>query len=206
MSEDLKARVLELAAIAKQCPENLQEKCFELLLRHYLDSLLVPKTPPKPSEPKSQPEHEKEKKLSDENGKGQDDLKVSDLHVKIRKFLDKYSLRIDHLNQIFYKEGEEVRPLYEDLKTTKAKESQLRIAFLQALQTAIKTGNFEFNGENVRNECQIRKCYDVANFAANFKTSAGLLEGFSDYDKNSPVIRLSEEGRKKLADLIQELQ
>jgi len=35
----LKEKVLELAEIAKECPENLQVVCFDLLLRHHLDSL-----------------------------------------------------------------------------------------------------------------------------------------------------------------------
>jgi hypothetical protein len=34
--QDLKARVLEFASIAKECPDNLQEKCFELLLTDFL--------------------------------------------------------------------------------------------------------------------------------------------------------------------------
>lgn len=38
MADDLKTRVLELAEIAKACPDNLQEKCFELLLQDLLRS------------------------------------------------------------------------------------------------------------------------------------------------------------------------
>ena len=38
----LKEKVLELAEIAKECPENLQVVCFELLLKHYFD--LPPKS------------------------------------------------------------------------------------------------------------------------------------------------------------------
>ena len=37
MSDDLKERVLEIVSIAKECPENLQPLCFELLLRDYLE-------------------------------------------------------------------------------------------------------------------------------------------------------------------------
>jgi hypothetical protein len=34
---DLKKVVAEFADIAKTCPENLQQKCFELLLSDYLE-------------------------------------------------------------------------------------------------------------------------------------------------------------------------
>ena len=38
MADVIKAyEVQELVATAESCPENLQEKCFELLLRHYLE-------------------------------------------------------------------------------------------------------------------------------------------------------------------------
>jgi hypothetical protein len=35
MPDDLKDRVLEIVSIAKECPDNLQPLCFELLLRDY---------------------------------------------------------------------------------------------------------------------------------------------------------------------------
>ena len=37
--EKLKDKVEEFANIAKTLPENLQATCFELLLRHHLESL-----------------------------------------------------------------------------------------------------------------------------------------------------------------------
>ena len=44
MSDDLKERVLEIVSIAKECPENLQPLCFELLLRDYLEGRQRPRT------------------------------------------------------------------------------------------------------------------------------------------------------------------
>ena len=38
MPDELKDRVLEIVPIVKECPENLQPLCFELLLREYLES------------------------------------------------------------------------------------------------------------------------------------------------------------------------
>ena len=42
--------------------------------------------------------------------------------------------------------------------------------------------------------------------SANFKHSASLFDGFEKYDKQSPAIRLSEEGRMALAQVINELR
>ena len=64
LPEDLKADVLEIAAIAKACPENLQGRCFELLLSRYLEGLPSPKsngkTPLPPRRPHQQriPSHQ----------------------------------------------------------------------------------------------------------------------------------------------------
>jgi hypothetical protein len=124
--------------------------------------------------------------------------------VKVRKFMERHSITLDHLNQLFYKDGGEIKPLYEDLKTTRMAESQIRAALLHALLSAMKSGEFVADGEAVRAEVQQRKAYDKANFAANFKNNASLFEGFESYVKANPI-RLSEDGRKELAELIKEL-
>jgi hypothetical protein len=213
LPEDLKADVLEIASIAKACPDNLQERCFELLLSHYLDGLGA--TAPKNEERAPQeraPEHDQGSADSATNGQASvsssssgQDLTASDLHLKARKFLEKYGRSVADLNQLFYKEGEEFKPLYEDLKTTKITESQIRLALLAALKEGIKTGDFVFDGEKVRAECQVRKCYDQANFAATFKRNATLFDAFDSYDSESPKVRLSEAGKEQLSGLIVDL-
>jgi hypothetical protein len=212
-TERSKQDVLELAAISKECPENLQERCFELLLTRYLDGLRV-----KSDGKKKADETEKETDLDDkpESEVGDpaeekppasgSDLALKHLHVKAKKFLEKSGTTLEDLNEIFYREGDELRPLYEDLKTTKASASQIRIALLQSLASGIKSGEFEFDGEEVRKECQARKCYDATNFSANFKNSADLFESFEKYDKQQPVVKLSEAGRKAVAKAVTELR
>jgi len=212
LPQDLKTNVLEIAEIAKACPDNLQAKCFELLLSRYLEGLPTPATPPKVKE--KTPPDDAQQELSQQsegtgNGGGggtEQDLTSADLHVKTRKFLEKYGRTITDLNQLFYKENNELKPLYEDLKTTKITESQIRIALLAALKEGIGTGEFVFDGEAVRTECQVRKCYDKANFAAIFKRNAGLFDAFDSYDPDSPKIRLSESGKELLSGLIVELR
>lgn len=216
LPEDLKADVLEIAAIAKACPENLQGRCFELLLSRYLEGLASPKSngkaqqqppPPPPAEnPAENPKPSGNAAPAGNGSSADQDLVLVDVHVKARKFLEKYGRTIADLNQLFYKEGEELMPLYEDLKTTKVTESQIRLALLAALKEGIKTGDFVFDGESVRTDCQVRKCYDKANFAATFKRNATLFDGFEAYGSESPRVRLSESGKELLSGLIVELR
>ncbi len=204
----LKAKIDEFAAIATSLPENLQLICFELLLRNFLegpkhatdDPRVTPmggpaQPPPPPPEPATPTAGEIK----------QHDLKESHLHVKVRKFLQKHSLSIEQLNNLYFKENNDLKPLYEDLKTTKASESQIRITLLNAFQNAISTGDFEVSIESVRNECKERKCYDLNHFTGIFSNNKSLFD-FKEFTKNTDSVRLSEEGKKKLAEIIKELQ
>jgi hypothetical protein len=185
-----------------------------MLLEHYLRSAPASPKKPKASETvQTPPPAEKESEDDDQTGnsgggdeKSQRDLVMADLHLKVRKFLDKYGRTVDDLNQIFFKDGDTIGSLYDDLKTTKASETQIRIGLLSALRSAIHDGEFSFSGEDVREECQLRKAYDQTNFSANFKNNSSLFEGFEKYEKALPTIRLSEVGKKRLADLIAELK
>ena len=204
MAEKLKQKIQEFVALAKDCPENLQEKCFELLLSNYLDNLSPkPSTDDKTGKTKKQEEKDNQK---DKEKPQQEDILETDLHLKARNFLKKGSLTVEHLNQLFYKEEGKFLPLYDDLKTTQATESQIRISLLHALLNGMHAGDFEFNGESVREEAQLRKCYDAPNFAKNFKTYKSFFDGFEKYDKKSPTVRLSAEGKDRLAEIIKEMQ
>lgn len=208
MSDKMKEKIAEFVALAKACPENLQEKCFELLLADHLEQLRAKR-------PRHDETHEQKTsgqpgndKAADEgsDARKQEDIAETDLHVKARQFLKKSGLSIKDINELFYKEAGDFLPLYDDLKTTMASESQIRIALLHSLISGMHTGAFEFDGEKVRAEAQTRKSYDGGNFAANFKNNKDLFEGFSKYSKTSPTIRLSVDGKAKLAEVIKDLQ
>ncbi len=207
LPENFKEDVLEIIAITKQCPDALQEKCLVLLLENYLKKSAArppaSETPHDKAKPIVSPDEAQEDSTADTSA--QRDLVPADLHLKARKFLEKYGRTLEDLNQLFFKEGDEVKALYDDLKTTKASESQMRIALLSALRSGINDGEFQFDGELVRDECQLRKAYDAANFAANFKNNAVLFDNFEKYDKLTPI-KLSDAGKKRLADLIVELK
>ena len=207
---DLRDKVKELAEIAALVPENLQATCFEILLRDYLVSLSSGGAPPtnrKAALEQALPVSgtEDSEKGFEEAAKAQADVTLADLHVKARKFLEKYGVSISEVNNLFYKEGTAIKPLYEDLKTTRMAESQIRITLLQALLSALSDGDFTAQVDNVRAECRDHKALDANNFAANYKNNDSLFD-FDKYDKDTKSLRLSENGRKELAQLIKELQ
>lgn len=204
--KDLKDKILEFASIAKECPENLQEKCFELLLSNFL-SEQNPEPKIKKEKHSEDVEHEKPKVNSGETPESkQSEIQERDVHVKVKQLMKKEGITIGQINNIFYKENSDLKPLYDDLKTTKAAESQIRISLLLAFRNAIQNGDFQFNGEDVRKETQLRKCFDAANFTVNFKNNKSLFDNFEKYDKNKPLVSLSSDGKTRLAEIINELQ
>lgn len=207
----LEDEIRRIAGIADSCPPKFQERCFELLLEDLLTRrssvkppgrIQTPKTPDDSpgDEPTPLPPRDPEPPVDNSS-----DIVDGDLHVKAKSFMKKQGVSIGDLNEVLYKEDGQFLPLYEDLKSTKMSESQIRIALLCALRQGLSSGTFEFDGEEVRKECVSRKCYDPSNFTTNFKNSAGFFDGFDKYDKASPMVRLSEDGRAALANLIREL-
>jgi hypothetical protein len=206
VDEVLKGAVLEIAELVKTLPEAVQPKAFEMLLNLEIGSK-TRKHNAVTDKPSEDPEIPSGTTATETNKTdASEDLQPADLHVKARKFLERYSLTMAQLNGLFYKEDGKFMPLYEDLKTTKTSESQIRIALLLALRKGMQNGDFEFDGEVVRQECITRKCYDATNFTKIFNNNAALFDGLEAYSKSTPLIRLGEEGKKALASLIKELQ
>lgn len=205
----LKEKVLELAAIAQECPENLQQICFEVLLKHALGPQQPTPQPTAPlaAEKDAKPEESKQdpKSVVVQTARSQDDLSASDLHVKVKRFLEKHDLSVDHLNQLFYKEADSILPLYDDLKTTRTSENQIRITLLQCLLSAIRTGLFQTTVEAARGEAETRKCYDRRNWGNNFTNNSSLFD-FKKYTKAVTRITLSDQGKCELAGVVKELQ
>ncbi|MCR8646385.1 hypothetical protein [Leptospira interrogans] len=200
MSKKIEEKIKEFISIAEQCPEKYQVRCFELLVQDYLSNQR--EQPPKKDE-NSLNKNADPQDLSP--GIKQSELELNDLHVKVKNFIQKTSLKLSQINSVFYKEDENILLLVDDLKAVKSSEVQIRVALLNAFVNAINTGNFEFDGEAVRAEVQKRKAYDKNNFAANFKNNASLLDGISSYSKENSTIKLSEAGKEKISELIKEL-
>lgn len=200
----IRDQVMEIVKIAQDCPENLQQTCFEVLLTHALGGGKAPTAEPTPATG-AEPEKKEPISIVEKSAQTQDDIALTDVHVKMRRFMEKHDLSVDHLNQLFYKEGDQILPLYEDLKTTRTSESQVRIALLRCLHNAILSGEFQTTVEDTRQEAITRKCYAKNNWGNNFTNNAAFFD-FNKYAKGLTAIALSEQGKKKLADIIKDLQ
>src|SRR3989344_1250604 len=189
----IEEKIKEILEIVKLCPPNLQEKCFEILLNKALGTQ-------KEDNLEHAPEHKSDDLPNPPAATG-DEIKLSDIHTKARKLLDK-GITIEQVNNIFYKEGDEFKPLFDDLKSTKVSESQIRLSLLEAFKNAIKTGNFSFSLDTIKELCDLYKCYDTANFSANFKSNHKLF--MEDYKRGS-TMSLPPQGKDKLIEVVKEI-
>jgi len=198
----LKEIVAEVVQAVEACPEALQEKAFEMLLEYRLGLRTPVRRPPAQASPQDGGLTEEE--ADDVIDEVDDDIQQKDLHAKTRKFLEDFGLGIGDINALFYVEDGEIKPLYDDLKSTGMSESQIRLGLLEALENALETGEFEFSGESVRDKAKAYKCYDSPNFTRNFRNNKNLFDGFESYDATQPI-KLSTEGKAELARVITQL-
>jgi hypothetical protein len=200
---ELKKQIQQFAEIAKECPENLQETCFRLLLENYLGTKKPVGGDGVATIKDKKPEDEPPKPPTDTPAK-QGDIQQSDIHVKVKRFMEKNAVTLDDLNLVFYKEGDAFMPLFDSLGTTKTSQSQIRVALLRCLRTALATGEFECPLEEVRTECQQRKCYDRDNWRNNFVNNGSLFD--NDTFTKDVTLKLSDDGKKELATVVKALK
>lgn len=210
MYQKIKEEMVEIISIVNSCPENLQQKCFEVMLTHLLDdqrSVLkksATKEINKAVEEVEKPINEeiitKENKIDEET-----EIVLKDYHIKIRKFFETSGITCEDLNKIYYKSENAILPLYEELKTTNMRESQLRLSLLTAFENSINNdGDMITDVNEVRIRCQELKCYDTTNFASNFNKFLPMFDGFDKYEKGKSI-KLSLEGKKELSKTLLEL-
>src|SRR5438552_2684109 len=97
----LKEKIAEFIELAKQCPEKLQETCFRVLLENHLAGSKV-ELPEKKKDKELAPVASQTEKL-EEASQQQGDIKQSDIHVKVKRFMEKNSVSLEDLNLVFYK-------------------------------------------------------------------------------------------------------
>jgi hypothetical protein len=78
------------------------------------------------------------------------------------------------------------------------------LTLLGTLINALKSGNFVADIEAIRAECNTRKCYDSNNFAQNYKNNKELFT--EEYNKKIKELTLTEEGKKHLAEIINQIK
>lgn len=217
---EFKEQIKEIVEIVALVPEEFKTKCFEMLLEEAIvkNRPIMASRPsvtlvPAPNAPTKDTTPQTEEKINETSpsppsvqpkvGEGTD-ITTADIHMKVRKFLEKGDLTVANLNELFYKSNGDFESLITDLQVTKMSEAQMRISLLQALHNALASGEFVTSVEKVREECKMRKSYADANFGANFKNNASLFD-FGIWTKDVTELKLSEEGRKSLAVIIKTL-
>lgn len=195
---NLKEALHDVLGVLTDCPDDLRTTAFEILLQHRLTGRPVSG---RSAGEAASIEVPRDSEVAEALGRGTD-VQLSDLHVKARRLIETSGMSIDQLNQLFYKENGHIEPLYDDLGSSQMAESQIRLALLEALQNAIVDGDFTFDIESVRAKCRTFKCYDSPNYIRNFRNSADLFDGF---EKGAPAVKLSTEGRRRLAEIVTEL-
>lgn len=201
MLEKIETEIKKILEVVKICPTNLQEKCFEVLLTNTLLGQEKKMDSVKDGLPKPEAAQDEDPEVGDDKHVNQQEIKLTDLHLKAKKLLDQ-GISIEEINNIFYKESGEYKPVFDDLKSSKMSESQIKLALIEALRNAIQTGEFKFNTEFIRQQCDTYKCFDSANFASNFKKQKEL---FNEEYKMGVYITLSPEGKKELVKVIKQL-
>lgn len=220
----LKEEVKEIVEIVALVPEEHRAMCFEMLLKDALSKRhALSKPAPHPAPHASAPEAAPAKSPAPANNAGDatgdqmppaagiqpkvnegSDIVMADLHMKTRKFMSSNDLTLEHINNVFYKEGDKFELLITDFGATNMTEGQIRIASMQALHQALTDGDFTTTVEAVRDECKMRKCYDAPNFARNFRANAETFD-FGEWSKEVNELRLSEGGKKALAEVVKTL-
>jgi hypothetical protein len=214
---ELKQQIKEIVEIVALVPEEFKTTCFEMLLKdaiatnksvtpHLATASTALPAKSQANEKADKADHEFTPPLAPSQPQVGDgaDISLSDIHMKVRKFLERSDLTVSNLNELFYKENGGFESLITDLGVTQMKEAQIRITLLQSLHNALVSGDFCTTVELVREECKMRKSYDSANFSAHFKNSSALFD-FGTWTKDVTELKLSEEGKKNLAGVIKTL-
>lgn len=187
--EDLKKEIKEILELVKLCPQELQSKCFEILLAAALSHREAPRGDAKSSKPTSE----------GESGGG--DL-PAEIEKRIRTFGGQHGMpKEDILKSYQIDEAGGVSIEVTDLKTAKTSKRQKSLALLIAGRHHFMEGSFDVPIEELRQMCVTYGAYDAANFKANLKNAREIFAGFKPDSTN----KLSPKGKSELAELLKSL-
>ncbi len=179
--EKFRKPIQDIINFTNTIDEVYREKCFEVLLNHYISnsagirnsSLMLEYT-----------------NMASETQKN--------LPADLRTFLQENTIPEETVNKLFLMEKGEARPIYTITEKRKAI-AQIQIALLAAFENALTSPNgvFEFPINTVRQRCIDYNVYDGTDFMFNFKNRAGLFTNL-DHD----IVRLTPMGKTELANII----
>jgi len=186
---ELIKEIKEIIEIVKTCPQNLQEKCFEVLLTNALGQTK--------KQAAQNATSEVVKKTQDENS----NVPI-EISKRIKTFAGQFGLTEAAVSKVFLTdESENVSIEVTDLKAKKTSQQQKRLALLIGARHQFMEGSFDVPNDELREMCVTYGAYDAANFATNTKNFKEIFAGFKSGAKN----KLSPIGKKEAANLIKEL-
>jgi len=188
--EDFAKEIKEIVELVKMCPQNLQEKCFEILLNHAL----------------SQKEDRHTTPMTKGMAEGQpsDDIQGAPPEIKkrLKAFTGQHQLSETEIYKVFsVDEAGNVDIVVTDLKSKKVAQQQRRLALLIGVKHQLADGSFDVPKDELREACVTYGPYDAANFGANLKNMKEIFAGF----KPTATNKLSPLGKSQAASLIKEL-
>ncbi len=176
--EKYRKPIQDIINFANTIDEKYREKCFEVLLYNYLNTVKKPSV--------SAQEIEKPFEMQ--------------IPVELKNFLQENKIDEETLEKLFLRQNGQTRPVYMIVEKRKPI-AQLQIALLTALENALITPNgvLEFSIKDVRQRCIERNLYDGADFMNNFMNKAGL---FTRLDNGNDIVKLSPVGKMELGNVI----
>jgi len=188
MYENAEEAIARILAIVEKCPDNLKEKCFEVLLRGYVERELSGRAPSGALQPPGA------------KG-GEEALGIPEAVLqRFRTTAKRLSVDLASLAGLFDFGNDPFT--FHALKAPgeKKAEKTRRVALLVAAKSYLATGNWIADWQEVKAECINQNCYDATNQAVNLQAGEGGMWFKSvETGKN---IELTAEGVKEAERLL----
>jgi len=176
---DLKKEIKEIAEIAKACPEEFRQKCFEVLLNDVLGRT-------------GEPQGSTSKKGETRKGAG--------TSKAFQDFCRKYSVTDEAVANVFdFASPDNFLQVSDFGQNTKSKQ-QIVIGLLAAVRALHEHGVPVIKDDAFRGLCESHQVYDKNNFAKHMKSYKKYFIGSGDEDW-----KLTTVGLKKAAEIINAL-
>lgn len=186
-------RILELVG---KCPEELQEKCFEMLLSGYVQLEVGMPTPQALS---AQAQQGKEK---------MDEAPPLESHIpptvlpRFRTTAKRLGIAVETLESLFDFSVDPFALHAVVVPGKKSAEKARNVALLAAIRSYLAAGSWSADWQEVKSQCVDHNCYDAANHIVNLKKGEGTI--FKDVESGK-AIDLSSDGIKKAEKLLKSI-
>jgi len=175
MLEKIKEKLNDVIAIANECPEKYQVKCFEILLNALVTAEgLVPVSP----------------------GAMAPGRVTENLYPQ---FFSRHSIGEEEWQRVFHFDGEAYSIIVSNLREKSVSKKQAKLALLLGTKALLETDEAIIERAQLVELCKQHAAYDSSNFASHMKKSKNLF-----LTKGNNWI-LTKPGETQAAEVIKEL-